>query len=96
MLTKQKRSDRYNKHRKDKPHFNGKDEGIWCEKNITPYVNQSMIQKPVYSPVLLEELKQIDNHHKSFIEFATNKTIRYFASRPHVSKIFLKTIIIFS
>ena len=87
VLTKEERETRHNKRRKKEKNTIKAVAVIETEDDSNSYKNQILIQRNVNFPISSDELKQMNIHHKSFIEFATDTRIRYFASRPHVSVI---------
>ena len=86
MLTKEERVIRHTKRSKIKTKNHITINPVSRSGKLSDvFQNQSIIQTQLNCHVIPEELKQLDNHHKSFVQFVTDKTIRYFTARPQVS-----------
>ena len=82
MLTKEEREIRHKKRCKNTSKDNKSLTVTKVQNDSNGYKNPFVVLNLPVSP---DELKQTFIHHKSFIEFLTDKTIYYFASRPNVS-----------
>ena len=55
------------------------------DQNLNIETDGLEVERRLNSPVLLNELKEIDIRRKSFMDFVADRTIKYFSSRPQVS-----------
>ena len=85
VLSKEQREQRQYKRQKNHGTKNVESIPKKVDQNLNIETDGLEVERRLNSPVLLNELKEIDIRRKSFMEFVADRTIKYFSSRPQVS-----------